>query len=175
MNPISRAFLLIRQFTVNSLLENQGILLDIGGGVYPINHFALTLDYNEKKNPDICASVLNMNMIKNESIDEVSFCEVIEHISYSNQKIALKEIYRILKKGGKMVITTPNRTKWTKFIWDKIVWKIWSSTIQREYHNDHIGHLEKEELIRLLKESGFLVLIERRVMLFDIIVLAVKI
>lgn len=39
--------------------------------------------------------------------DIVLFCEVLEHLS--NPRITLKEINRVLKGGGTLVLTTPNR------------------------------------------------------------------
>lgn len=42
----------------------------------------------------------------NESIDTVISCETIEHVPYPRQ--ALKELYRVLKPGGRLILTCPN-------------------------------------------------------------------
>lgn len=44
---------------------------------------------------------------RNNSFDIVLCTEVIEHVD--NQKAAFKEMFRVLKKGGYLVLTTPNK------------------------------------------------------------------
>lgn len=63
------------------------------------------LDINPKFKPDIIANIEDMHMIKSNSID-VFFCgEVLEHVG--NPFNAVKEIYRILKKGGVVIGSVP--------------------------------------------------------------------
>jgi len=50
---------------------------------------------------------------KDETFDFVFMFETIEHIP--DYKLALKEVHRVLKKGGTFVITTPNKLKWLIF------------------------------------------------------------
>ena len=45
--------------------------------------------------------------IENNSIDFVVTFQVLEHIK--NDKKFIQEIYRVLKSGGKLILTTPNR------------------------------------------------------------------
>ena len=48
----------------------------------------------------------NIFNIENESFDTLISFQVIEHIK--NDKLFIKEIHRILKPGGKALISTPN-------------------------------------------------------------------
>ena len=57
---------------------------------------------------------------ENEHYDIVTMIEVIEHLTYI--KGALDEIYQVLKPGGKLIITTPNRTG-LRARWEKGEWK----------------------------------------------------
>ena len=52
---------------------------------------------------------------KDESFDGIYISHVIEHLN--DPLLALKGCYRVLKKGGKIVIKTPDYNKWGGF-WD---------------------------------------------------------
>lgn len=52
-------------------------------------------------------SVLNIPL-KNKSCDIVTLLDVIEHIPREKELVALAEINRILKKGGYLLLSTPN-------------------------------------------------------------------
>jgi SAM-dependent methyltransferase len=56
----------------------------------------------------------------NEAFDVVLAIEIIEHLS--NTDVFLKEIFRILRKGGYVVVSTPNLSSWPNvmyLIWGK--------------------------------------------------------
>lgn len=66
---------------------------------------------------------------KNESFDVVTCFSTIEHIAgYTNRSKALEEIFRVLKKGGYLAITVPN--KWNLFYY------LWSKKIQKRKNSD---------------------------------------
>jgi 2-polyprenyl-3-methyl-5-hydroxy-6-metoxy-1,4-benzoquinol methylase len=46
--------------------------------------------------------------IKPRSVDTIVFLEVIEHIYPKQAQIVLRQFHRILKKSGKLVVSTPN-------------------------------------------------------------------
>lgn len=67
--------------------------------------------------PDISENLKLMNTYKldfeNASFDCITFQEVIEHIE--GAALAVKEMNRILRKEGKLIITTPNAYYWRHF------------------------------------------------------------
>lgn len=61
--------------------------------------------------PDILADVEEgLPFFKSNSIDFIICGEIIEHIVDTD--FLLSEIYRVLKKGGKLLLTTPNLASW---------------------------------------------------------------
>jgi SAM-dependent methyltransferase len=117
--------------------------LDLGCG---INKIKGTFGIDISPNSD-CDLMWNLNkglpMIKSNSVKVIYCIHTIEHIK--NVEFLLKECYRVLKKGGKLIIETPNR----------------KSLINRLFHSYHrpiIGHVNlfsKDELARILRIAGF--------------------
>jgi len=42
------------------------------------------------------------------SFDAAMFLDALEHIEFKNQPLALREIYRVLKPGGQLLLAVPN-------------------------------------------------------------------
>lgn len=77
--------------------------------------------------------------LPDQSIDVVTSFETIEHINEENQKVFLTEAKRVLRPGGLMIISTPDKKNYT----------------ERYNHSNefHIRELYKEEFITLLKSQ----------------------
>ncbi len=109
MKEIARIVLdghLTHIFKENSL----GNVLDLGGKHSPYKkemRYAtyLCLDINPNNKPDIVGDAHNLSMIKKETFDTVVATELLEHCH--DPKQVLKEIHRVLKKSGKVIISTP--------------------------------------------------------------------
>ena len=88
-----------------------GNLLHVGGGGGPLPDWAQgvvesTLDIDPKHNPDIVASVTDMGKIG--KYDFVYSCHVLEHVYPHEARIALKEMYRVLRDGGTNIVIVPD-------------------------------------------------------------------
>lgn len=80
------------------------------------------------------------------SFEAVSIIEVIEHVENPSQ--VLREIYRVLKKGGRMFMTTPNPSHisiFLKYLRNKRV----------RIHCDHLHTWNWEMLAWLVHNAGF--------------------
>ena len=82
------------------------------------------------------------------SFDKVLCSEVIEHIPDASRAIA--EIHRVLKPGGRLVISTPNRHSWYGF--DRYV--VWSRILRRPWNHPFDHWRAMSELTTLLDEDG---------------------
>ncbi len=106
-----------RRQSLDKLLQKyeyiyQGTVLDIGGrdrGKFkkPKNKLDkwIFADIEPKHKPDLVLDVANMQDIETESIDVINSLELFEHVEQINQGIA--ECYRVLKRGGKFIISVP--------------------------------------------------------------------
>lgn len=100
-------------------------------------------------------------LFKDETFDFVFSYHALEHIA--NPKKALKEIHRVLKKGGGFWIGTPNKSRIVGYIGgkntslgEKIKWNLadWKARMTGKFENDlgaHAGFTAKE-LYELLSQ-----------------------
>ena len=145
MNPISKYWLYRRQNYVRELIKvRTSRILDIGCGENKIFPTAIGLDVYPYSGVDKIGSAENLPFA-NKSFDIVTMLEVIEHLD--NPEKALKEIYRVLKRNGKVIISTPNVT----LVW-KIIWLFWSNTIGRKWKGYHSKEFDKNGLVSLLSK-----------------------
>ncbi len=68
----------------------------------------IRLDINQKTNPDIIGTMLDMQNVKDKTVDAVYSSHNIEHV-YPHEVIkALKEFRRVIKDSGFVLITCPD-------------------------------------------------------------------
>jgi SAM-dependent methyltransferase len=89
---------------------NLGKVLDLGGKNSPYKKEMLytsylCVDVNEENNPDIVADAHDLFMLKKDTFDTVLATELLEHCHDPHSVV--REIHRILKKGGIALISTP--------------------------------------------------------------------
>lgn len=115
--------------------------IDIGCKYDSLSPIGLDIDFKVK--PTVVGTVFNLPF-KNESIEKVFFLETIEHLPKNTEFIALKEINRILKVNGMIILSTPNNT-WLSTYSDIAYWL--------KGHR----HYKKEQIIKLIEDAGFII------------------
>lgn len=86
---------------------SSGKTLDLGCGGSPYGEFfpnRVSLDIVKQPGVDIVADVHAMKIIKDSEFDNVLCTEALEH--FYNPFLAVKEITRVLKKGGLLILST---------------------------------------------------------------------
>ena len=83
------------------------------------------------------------------TFDKVLCSEVIEHIPDASQ--AIREMARVLKPGGVLVISTPNRRSWYGF--DR--YGVWTGLLRRRWNHPFDNWRTMRELRSLLEHDGF--------------------
>ena len=83
------------------------------------------------------------------AFDVVTSIELIEHITEEEALMLFRECARVLKKGGRLIVTTPNyATGWPILEWT--INRVTSVT----YEDQHITHYKRALLRKLLEDSG---------------------
>jgi len=123
MNELSldKTVLAVRDTVLREAPQLKGSYLDIGSGTGALIRLikeslpdleSSVCDYSDKfmKIPGQKVDIVDLNdgnlPYGDNSFDLVTFTEVAEHLE--NHRAILREIYRVLKPGGVVVITTPN-------------------------------------------------------------------
>ena len=83
-----------------------------------------------------------------EPFDYIFLEEVLEHLEDGDDKKALDNIYKLLKKGGHLVITTPKSVPYFEFF--DPAWVRWKLGYGERHH-----HYGIEELFCKITQSGF--------------------
>ena len=89
--------------------------------------------------------------LENNSIDQVVMLAVLEHVEKPID--VLKELYRVLKPGGEILLTTP--TPFSKPILETIAFHIPLMGEDAAEIADHKHYFSKKELLELMPEIGF--------------------
>ncbi len=87
------------------LREDTGLTLDIGSR--RVRQGDITIDIMRAFRPDVVADVRWLPF-RDRAFDTVVMTDVIEHIPVNNELIALKQIRRVLRNNGRLILSTPN-------------------------------------------------------------------
>ena len=117
----------VHEYILSKIANNPKTVLDVGAGsAWVARHFegknvnVISLDIS-KKNVEIAKSLINNNQhfplvsdsfflpISDNSIDIVIASEIIEHVF--DPQIFIQELYRVVKNGGQLIVTTPYKEK----------------------------------------------------------------
>lgn len=79
---------------------------------------------------------------KNGEFDVITFWDVIEHIPVGSERVTLKEINRVLKRGGIFFLATVNKN-------------FWSDLLDPAYYLAGHRHYTQKQLTKMLEEAGF--------------------
>ena len=106
----------ISRYFVECFIQDQrrilsGDILEIGRNVYkkyiPLENIQsyTCLDIEKYPDIDIVADIQNMPGVPDESYDSIICTQVLEHVP--NPFLAINELHRVLKPGGRLFLTVP--------------------------------------------------------------------
>jgi len=84
--------------------------LNLGCGISKQRGY-LNVDIDPKCNPDKVANITELNFIEDESVELVETYHTVEHLWPDEVPKFFKEMNRIIKKGGKLIIECPDLEK----------------------------------------------------------------
>lgn len=145
--------------------DKSGSILDIGCSLHPL--LLIRSNFKEKYGIDriidnIRIKHLNLTLIKCDVcvdrklpfqkgyFDVITMLAIIEHLEYNQAYKIIKECYKILKKNGILIITTP--AKWSKYLL-KIMAKL--HLVSPEEIKEHKNAFTLPELNQFLLDANF--------------------
>lgn len=141
------------------LLSNLGLKLDLTGADFDPNALASAKrNLKGKKIKFFQADLMKELPFKSESFDKAVMSEVAEHLP--DDVKGLKEVRRVLKPGGTLVLTVPNANY--PFLWDPVNWileHLFNTHIKTGFWagiwNQHIRLYTSQEIARVVEKAGF--------------------
>ena len=117
---------------------------------FGVDVYDKAIEYAKITYPNIEFKIASADKLpfKNDYFDLILFYETIEHVE--NPKECLKEIKRVLKKGGTLILTMDSGS-WLF----RLVWFIWENTKGKIWQGAHLHPFHHKELEKLIQDSGF--------------------
>ena len=108
------------------------------------------LDLNYESEHVRRGSVLDMPY-EDGAFDAVLLLDVFEHLGYADQPVALSEVRRALREGGRLIASIPNLAHWNS----RFRLAFFGHLDRTDIETNHIGERPLAENRRLLQEAGF--------------------
>jgi SAM-dependent methyltransferase len=108
------------------------------------------IDLNYENEYVRLGSILDMPY-EDGAFDVVLLLDVFEHIGYAGQPIALAEIYRVLRKGGKLIASIPNLAHCNS----RFRMALFGQFDRTDIETNHVGERPFAENRRLIQQAGF--------------------
>jgi len=171
-NPVQRFWHYSKQAAIGKLLKPEPIdnVLDVGCGSGVITSYlgmfansATGIDGNadaigfaknqfENQKTFFLQGLVDEKFSIDTEIDKIYCLEVIEHIYYQQSFEMLKMFYNLLKKDGKVFISTPNY----KSFWPLIEWLMDQTGVAPQLlEEQHVEFYNKNKLKKLCIDVGF--------------------
>jgi dolichol-phosphate mannosyltransferase len=172
--PLQRYWQRARFRHLTELIEGEGAVLDVGCGssrvISALPEGSIGLDilirklrYSRKFSPCLVQGSAFGLPFADESFSCVLCSQVIEHIP--KEPIILDEICRVVSNGGRLVLGTPDYSRWEWVVTEKL----YGLFKPGGYADEHIAHYTRDELIRSLQERGFCIIDTRYIMRGELI------
>lgn len=115
-----------------------------------LDYYIKAIDFAKKKYPQIkfVAGDAHNMPFKNNSFDVITAIETLEHLH--NPKKVLKEIYRVLKPRGYLIVVQDTNSLLFRSIW--WFWTKWKGSVWKDSHINCVG---PKRLLLTLKSIGF--------------------
>lgn len=115
-----------------------------------IDIYDKAINYARKTYPNIDFEIASADKLPflNGAFEIILFYETIEHVE--NPQECLKEISRVLKRNGTLILTMDSGS-----LLFRLVWLVWENTKGKIWQGAHLHPFHHTELEQLIKNSGF--------------------
>ncbi len=140
----------------------SGAVLDVGAGQGQFLSFlkdkadftlyGMDLMHTQLPGVEWYVQDLNRNLqLQSEKFDAVTCIEVIEHVE--NPRKLVREMFRLLKPGGTLVLSTPNNQSWRSIL--SYIFRDHFVAFTDSSYPAHVTALNKTDILRICTEAGF--------------------
>jgi SAM-dependent methyltransferase len=172
--PLQRYWQRERHRHVLDLIAGEGAVLDVGcgssriigdlpGGSVAMDVLIRKLRYARRFGRPVVQGSGFAIPFDDESFSCVLCSQVIEHVPKDSG--ILDELCRVLKRGGRLVLGTPDYANW-QWVW---IEKLYGIVNPGGYADEHIAHYTREELIRTMAGRGLFMEAERYILRGELI------
>lgn len=118
--------------------------------IYGIDLYSDAIKFAQKDSANITFKRADAHKLPfgNNYFDAITTIEVLEHMHNSEQ--VLKELHRVLKPGGTLVIVQD-----TDSLLFRSIWWLWTKSKGSVWKNSHINCMTPKRLIGIVKQNGF--------------------
>lgn len=142
---------------------HRGSILDVGAGLGDFikllkertthSFFAVDLMFSDIPGVEWFVQDLNKNLqFQDEKFDVLTCLEVLEHVE--NPRKLVREMARVLKPGGHMILSTPNNESWRSIL--AYIFRGHFVAFENSSYPAHITAMNKIDLYRMCDESGLM-------------------
>ena len=121
-------------------------------------HGFTNIDIRADVNPDVVDDVFKLEKFKDDSVDLIYVCHVLEHADYKESEQALKRWFAVLKKGGVLRLAVPDmEAHFAHYYYHKDL-RLLHSTFwgsQRHPYDYHKNGWDFKKLKEDLRAAGF--------------------
>ena len=100
-------FLTKQNLPIYTINNNNGIKVHIGSGDINLQGW-INIDARNFEHVHIVTNDISLNEFKDNSIEEIYLCHVLEHISFKDSEDFIEKMYNKLKSGGILRISVPS-------------------------------------------------------------------
>src|SRR3990172_5935014 len=128
----------------------SGKVLELGCGEFPEFEDSTKVDIARIRMKNYIRADLNKRLPLKTGFDTIIALEVVEHLHAADT--FLSECHRLLRKGGKLIISTPNVKYWVNRLWLFFGNDRWFDTAGMDYY-----FFSPKSLKSILEKHGFAV------------------
>ena len=96
-------------------------------------------------------NILDMPFYEDGRFGAMLLLDVFEHLAFADQPTVLKEIKRVLRPGGTLLVSIPNLAHWNS----RFQFALRGNLDRSDIEINHVGERPIKENIRLLRQAGF--------------------
>ncbi len=121
-------------------------------------HGFVNVDIRPECNPDRVDDAFKLETFENSSADLIYCCHCLEHLSFTEVKLALKRYYEVLRPRGIVRLAVPNVAAAVEhYIYHRNLKDLYSAFwgSQRHDYDFHRSGFDEATLTQYLEEAGF--------------------